>query len=104
MPSEQQPTYSGPVEIWADEAKRTDAIVTLRASTIITPVHTLGEPSPMTAVGTTSWSGHVSGPDNLDIRSLQPFELELRFPSGRVGKAVIDGNGRLTGLGVIPFD
>ena len=104
MTRERRQSYSGPVEVWIDGAKKMDANVRLTGYVDVSIIRTLGEPDEPFP-GRTSWDGNFVGMSEQEVATLFGQQLELRFKSGRVGDAFLhDTTGFLQGSGETPFD
>ena len=99
---EQQNPYSGPVQIWVEDAKRFDARAALAEW-----VECDFLPSGERFYGRRSWSGHLSDLTREELAQLVslPQGFELRFPAGQAGRAVLEDmtTGRVQGILQAPW-
>ena len=100
---EPRQNYDGPVELWVGGSKRCDVQVRLVGYVDIIRVKTIG--GLIEGDGPTSWEGSiVSGLSKTELLHLLPEKLELHFPDGQVGVAVLmNQTGRLLGIRETPF-
>ena len=99
---ERQNPYSGRVEVWVDDVKRHDALVSLAESVEYDIL-----PSGERFYGRWRWGGHLSELTRENLAQLMslPQGFELRFPAGQTGRAVLEDmtTGRITGTLQAPW-
>ena len=98
---ERQSSYRGRVEIWIDDEKIMDADVHLAGYVEVHQVQTSG--GLRRFEGRTSWGGYLVGASQHQRNKLIGLQLDLKFPNGQTGRAVLDGRSALHGVRETPF-
>lgn len=100
---EPRQNYDDLVELWVGGSKQCDISVHLVGYVDVIEAPTFGVL--IQRDGTTSWEGSiVSGLSKTELMCLLSEKLELHFPDGRVGVAMLkDSTGWLSGIRETPF-